>query len=136
MDFNDGTKSKEPEKVKSACKDFADKIAGQIIHTGAFTTVNRAQTADKAIALTGTITKYEESSILGRVTIVAGGSSYFCADVVFKDNDSGNELATLKVSKNSCAVGGSIASIQTVDGFMNEAADKVAKELANIRKQK
>lgn len=102
MDFNDSTKYKEPEKVKIAGRTFADLIALQIKNTKLFSEVSREKIPGKAIIVGGTITRYEEGSTAGRLLVGFGaGSSYFDAAVVFKDTETGEEIATLKVDKNS-----------------------------------
>ncbi len=137
MDLEDGTKSREPGKVKIASRNFADRIALQISTTKAFNNIDREQTQGKAIAIEGTITKYEEGNAIIRLLLgcIAGGS-YFDADVIFKDNESGTQIATLKVGKCSWVLGGAIASGQTVETFMDEAAKKIAAELAKIKNPK
>jgi hypothetical protein len=133
-DFNNGSTCQEPEKVKVACKNFSDRIATQLKTDKTFEDVSREQTPGKAITISGTITRYEEGNAAMRLLVGCGaGSSYFDADVVFKDSESGNEIATLKVDKNSWGLGGGIAAGQTVEGYMDEAAKKLSKELKDIK---
>ncbi len=137
MDFNDSTKYKEPEKVKIAGRTFADLIALQIKNDKLFSEVSRDKIPGKAILVGGTITRYEEGSAAGRLLVGFGaGSSYFDAAVAFKDSETGEELATLKIDKNSWVLGGGIAAAQTVGTYMEEGAKKVAQELNKIKKPK
>ena len=117
-------------KVDIATRLFADKIASKIRAKGIFDEVLRGEVEGDAIVIEGAITRYEEGSALARLMIGLGaGSSYFDADVEFKSNLSGEDLAILKVDKNSWVLGGGLAAGQTVEGYMNEAAKKIAEEL-------
>lgn len=137
MDFNNGTDNKQPEKVQMAGNTFADGIAIQIKTAKLFNYVSREQAQGKAVVIGGTITKYEEGNSAMRFLVGFGaGSSYFDADVTFKDNETSEQLATLKIDKNSWVLGGGIASTQTVETFMDEAAKKVTQELDKIKAPK
>ncbi|MHC5183069.1 MAG: DUF4410 domain-containing protein [Planctomycetota bacterium] len=135
VDFENGSTCPEPETVKMRGEDFADRIAFHLRTTQAFREISRKQSSatGKSIVITGTITRYEEgdSSMRGAIGFGAG-SSYFDADVVFKDNESGEQIATLKIDRNSWGLGGPIASVQTVHAYMDEAARKISKELKTI----
>lgn len=145
LDFSNSapTKSAKKEKidehnakVDSAGRTFADKIAIEIRKKNLFAEVVRTQTEDQSLIIYGAITRYEEGSAAARFLIGLGaGSSYFDADVSFKDNITDNELAVLKVDKNSWVLGGGLAATQTVEAYMNEAARKIANELAKSFEQ-
>ena len=110
---------------------FADKIAEAITETGAFTEVTRTAGADKALRLTGVITRYDEGNIVARGLTGFAGQTHFEADVSAADARSGKVLATMKVDRNSwpLPVGASMSTLQTTGFFMNEAAKKIASEL-------
>jgi hypothetical protein len=110
---------------------FADKIAEAITETGAFTEVTRTAGTDKALRLTGVITRYDEGNIVARGLTGFAGQTHFEADVSAADAGSGKVLATMKVDRNSwpLPVGASMSTLQTTGFFMNEAAKKIASEL-------
>ena len=64
---------------------------------------------------------------------LGAGSSYFDANVRFTANESGELLGQMKVDKNSWALGGGMASGQTVDTYMRAAAKKIASEIIKYR---
>ena len=143
LDFKDGTmKNIKDEKkhlayqeaVMNAGKNFADRIASEIRKTTIFTEVSRAQLTEDAIVISGVITRYEEGSSAMRFWVGMGaGSSYLDAEVNFDDNLNHQELGTIKVDKNSWFLGGGLASGQTVEAFMQVAAQKIAKELVRAK---
>lgn len=143
LDFADQTFTKKTkpdeiaehkENVKIAGRSFADKIAAEIKKTKAFNKVLREFSPNEAIVICGTITRYQEGNAAARLLIGFGaGSSYFDADVRFKDNKTGSEFGMLKVDKNSWVLGGGIAAAQNVDGYMKGAAKKIASELAKAK---
>ena len=110
---------------------FADKIAEAVKETGAFTEVTRTAGTDKALRLTGVITRYDEGNIVARGLTGFAGQTHFEADVSAADAGSGKVLATMKVDRNSwpLPVGASMSTLQTTGFFMNEAAKKIASEL-------
>ncbi|AAM72513.1 MAG TPA: DUF4410 domain-containing protein [Chlorobaculum sp.] len=132
LDFTDATKKHNMPAF--AGRNFADRIAASVKEKGVFKVVSREPLADKSIVVSGTITKYEEGNGALRLLIGFGaGSSYFNANVHFTDSLNQQELGKVFVDKQSWALGGIAASTQTVDGYMNEAAKKIAKELADAK---
>ncbi len=133
LDFSDGTKkSNTPAFVG---KNFADRIAANISEQGVFKKVSRTPLTEKCVIISGAVTKYAEGSAGLRLLIGFGaGSSHFDADVKIADSESNAELGEIVVDKNSWALGGIMASGQTPDTFMNEAAKKIAKEIASAKK--
>ena len=78
----------------------------------------------------GPITKFERGSTAARLWVGMGaGSSYLDALVEVRQGTTGALLGTVLVNKNSWGGGGALAAGQTADGFMEEAAKKVAEEL-------
>ncbi len=76
------------------------------------------------------ITRLKKGSAAARLLIGFGaGSSYFDATVRVRDGASGADYGTIMVDKNSWALGGGLASAQSVESFMEGAAKKVAGEL-------
>ena len=145
LSFTDSTNKKiKDEKEKLAYEDavlmagrnFADRITGEIRKMGIFAEVSRGlkPAAEETVVISGVITRYEEGSAAMRFWIGMGaGSSYFDADVKFSDNISQEELGIVKVDKNSWWLGGGLASGQTVEAFMQVAAEKIAKELVKAK---
>lgn len=125
---------KEPEQnSKAAPTYFADRIASEIKKTGRFTVVGRDSKPDaNTLVIDGVITKYEEGNSMLRLFIGMGaGSSFFEADVYFRDS-SGAVIGKIKADKNSWALGGGVAAAQNPTMFMNGAADKIAEEAAKV----
>lgn len=138
-DFADkATEKEQPAKqeekqaqMKRATRDFADLLAGEIKKTGAFQEVAREGSEDgSTLLIGGPITKFERGSTAARLWVGMGaGSSYLDALVEVRQGTTGSLLGTVLVNKNSWGGGGALAAGQTADGFMEEAAKKVAEEL-------
>ena len=124
------------EKVEKARKLFADKIAEQIRATNAFAEVTREPGARPALRVGGDITRYDEGNIVARGLTGFAGQTHLEATVEVTDADSGRSLASLKVDRNSwpLPVGASLSTLQTTEFFMNNAAKKIAAELAAKKK--
>ncbi|HAK60237.1 MAG TPA: hypothetical protein DCO77_07615 [Nitrospiraceae bacterium] len=128
LDFNDVTKKRDLPKY--AGKLFADKIESAIRGKGAYADVMRNKTEGHCLIVHGNITRYKQGDPELRMMIGFGaGSSYFDAVIKLKDNETNRELGSIIVDRNSWVLGGSIAAEQTVDSFMLEAANKIAKEV-------
>jgi uncharacterized protein DUF4410 len=123
-------------QLKRATRDFADMIASEIRKTGAFEGVSREGTEDPSTLLIGgAITKYERGSSAARLWVGMGaGSSYLDALVEVRQGAAGTSLGSVLVNKNSWAGGGALAAGQTVEGFMEEAAKKIAEELQKAKR--
>ena len=131
--LEDPAKAEEhAKKVEEARKLFADKIAEQIRASNAFAEVARAPGPRPALLIGGTITRYDEGNIVARGLTGFAGQTHFEVDVNIADADSGRNLSTLKVDRNSwpLPVGASLSTLQTTEFFMNEASKKIASELA------
>jgi len=133
LDFADATKKHKLPAF--AGKNFADRIAARINEKGVFSRVSREPIAEKSIIVSGAITKYNEGSGALRLLVGFGaGSSYFDADVQIYDSTTQQVLGKIVVDKQSWILGGIAASTQTVEGFMDGASKKIAKELAEGKK--
>lgn len=87
------------------------------------------------LVIGGEVTRYMEGNAALRMMIGMGaGSSYFDANVRFTDGISGKNVGTIKVDKNSWALGGALAATQTVDSYMKAGAEKTAAETAKLLK--
>ena len=131
--FDDAKKAEEhAASLAAAQKAFADKIAEQIRATGAFAEVGRGPGARPALRVSGDISRYDEGNIVARGLTGFAGQTHFDASVDVADADSGRSLATLSVDRNSwpLPVGASVSTLQTTNFFMNNAARKIAEELA------
>ena len=143
LDFTDATdKSKvKPVDVQaytatvaSATRSFADLIAAKVRASGAFQEVTRTATTGKALSVSGRITRLTEGSGALRFWVGMGaGSSYFEVTTELTDAQNGASLGTIRTDKNSWALGGAIASSQTVQSFMEGASDKIATELRDSK---
>jgi len=144
LDFVDATDKSglSPDKSRSysetmavAVRSFPDLIAQKVRDTGAFQDVVRGPSPGKALSISGRVTRLAEGSAALRLWIGMGaGSSYFDATTVLTDTESGASLGQLTTDKNSWALGGIIASSQTVQTFMQGAAEKIAEQLRDCKK--
>ena len=144
LDFADATdKSKiKPadvraytDSVTTALHAFPDLIAQKVRDTGAFQEVLRTAGPGKALSISGRITRLTEGSAAMRLWIGMGaGSSYFEATTELADAESGKALGTIATNKNSWALGGGIAAGQSVQSFMQGAAEKIAAQLRDGKK--
>jgi hypothetical protein len=118
--------------LADAQKAFADKIAEEIRATGAFAEVARGPGPRPALRVSGDISRYDEGNIVARGLTGFAGQTHFDARIDVADTDSGRSLATLSVDRNSwpLPVGASLSTLQTTNYFMNNAAKKIAQELA------
>ena len=141
IDFSasDDSKSEDIKQAEAHAKSlaeaqtsFADKIAEAIRVTGAFAEVARAPGTRPALRVSGDISRYDEGNIVARGLTGFAGQTHFDARVDVADADSGRSLATLTVDRNSwpLPVGASLSTLQTTNFFMNNAAKKIAEELA------
>ena len=122
--------------LAQAQKSFADKIAEAITATGAFAEVSRQAGTGPALRVSGDISRYDEGNIVARGLTGFAGQTHFDAKVTVADALSGKSLATLSVERNSwpLPVGASMSTLQTTNYFMNNAAKKIADELAAKKK--
>lgn len=145
VDFSDKTPKKgtpeDPstvqigERMREHGRHFSDLIALELTKTKAFDKVNRVDKAEPgALVVGGDITRCVEGSSSMRFWIGMGaGSSYFDALVLLSDADTGQQLGQIVVDKNSWALGGGIASGQTVQSFMQGAAVKIADQVSKAK---
>lgn len=129
---NDEKAAKHAVGLAAAQKSFADKIAEEIRASGAFAEVSRTPGARPALRVGGDISRYDEGNIVARGLTGFAGQTHFDARIDVADADSGRSLATLTVDRNSwpLPVGASMSTLQTTNFFMNNAAKKIAEELA------
>ena len=140
LDFADGVtaKARPSAQVKKKAemavrtKSFPDWIASELGGKNVFKEVTRTGNPDpQTLVISGTITRYTEGDAVGRLMIGFGAwSSYFDATVDFKDGGTSDIIATQLVDKNSWVLGGGIAATQTPEGFMKEAAKKLAEDIS------
>jgi hypothetical protein len=118
--------------IKEAQHVFADKIAEQKNTTGAFADVSRQSGDAPALRVTGDISRYDKGNIVARGLTGFAGRTRFDAVVTVSDARSGRVLTTLTIDRNSwpLPIGASLSTLQTTNFFMNEAAKKIAVELA------
>jgi hypothetical protein len=143
LDFVDGATQKEKpanqprKKAEMAVrtKSFPDRIAIELGAKNVFKEVTRTGEPDpQTLVISGTITRYVEGDAMGRLMIGLGvGSSYFDAIVDFKDGGTSELLATQKVDRNSWVLGGGIASTQSPDEFMKEAAQRLVYDITTAK---
>ena len=143
QDFEDkATEKEKPAKqdekrreMTVVCREFADRLTADIEKKGVFQSVSRTGTEDDSTLLIGgNVSRCEKGSAAARLWVGMGaGSSYFDALVEFHQGTTGALLGTITVDKNSWALGGGLAAGQTPEGFMQEAADKVANEIQKYK---
>jgi hypothetical protein len=126
----------DPEAgVATAKTYFPDRIAEEIRKTGAFSSVSRNRKPDaNTLVIDGTITKFQEGNSILRLFVGMGaGTALFEANVAFRDGGAG-QIGTIKVDKNSWALGGGVAAAQNPTMFMNGAAEKIAEEANKLER--
>ena len=122
------------DRVEMAGENFADRIVSELQASGQFKAVVRENLEGRHLIISGDIVRYAEGNAAARLWIGMGaGSSFFDANVVFKDGESGKVLGKVAIDKNSWVLGGGIASGQTVEHFMNRGAKRIAEELQEIK---
>lgn len=132
LDFGDATR--DSDLPEFAGRNFADRIASEVQETEAYSEVSRDSIEGSSLVVSGDVTRYAEGNATLRFLIGMGaGSSYFDAVVRFTDSVTGEALGELTVDRNSWVLGGGIAAGQTVEGFMEAAARRVAEELAKSK---
>jgi len=139
LDFVDGTDKSRikpaelvaySDHVAAATHEFADLIAQKLRATGAFQEVLRGPSPGKALVVSGHITRLTEGNATLRLLIGMGaGSSYFDATTDLADAETGTDLGQVATDRNSWVLGGGIAAGQTVEGFMQGAAEKIATDI-------
>ena len=123
------------DEVATADRSFADLIANKLRDTGAFHEVVRGPSPGRALVVSGHITRLVDGNGAMRFFVGMGaGSSYFSATTDLSDAESGQLLAQVTTAKNSWALGGGFAAAQTVDGFMQGAAGKIAADLRDSKR--
>ena len=132
QDFKVSVKEHAQEAASSAAT-FADIIAGEIRKNGRFAAVLRNATPDaNTLVIDGVVTKYDEGSQAKRMWLGMGfGMAFLEADVRFREGK-GSALGTIKVDKNSWAMGGGLAAGQNPHSFMEDAAETIAEEAAKL----
>jgi Domain of unknown function (DUF4410) len=119
-----------------AARKFSNEISSAIKRTIPNAKVTRSgKPGADTLVIGGEVTRYMEGNAALRMMIGMGaGSSYFDANVKFSDGLSGKNVGTIKVDKNSWALGGVIAATQNVDSYMKAGAEKTAVETAKLLK--
>lgn len=121
--------------LASAVRTFPDLIAQELRDSGAFPEVVRGPSKGKALLVSGRITRLTEGNSTLRFLVGMGaGSSYFDATTELGDAETGQSLGEVATNKNSWALGGGLASGQTVESFMHGAAKKIAAEMSLAKK--
>jgi len=132
QNFKVAVKEHAQEATSSAVL-FPDAIAGELRKEGHFSNVGRGGAADaNTLVIEGVVTKYDEGDQSKRMWLGMGfGMAFLEATVKFSDSK-GNVIGTIKVDKNSWAMGGGLAAGQNPNSFMNDAADKISEEAAKF----
>jgi len=121
------------QEAASSATLFPDAIAAELRKEGHFRAVSRSGPADpNTLSIDGVITKYHEGNQSKRMWLGMGfGMAFLEATVRFSDSK-GKVIGTIKVDKNSWAMGGGLAAGQNPQSFMNDAADKISEEAAKF----
>ena len=125
-----------PEHAQEAASSamlFPDAIAAELRKERHFRSVSRSGAADvDTLVIDGVVTKYDEGSQSKRMWLGMGfGMAFLEATVRFSDSK-GRVIGTIKVDKNSWAMGGGLAAGQNPHSFMEDAADKISEEAAKL----
>ena len=116
---------------------FAARIVEELGKVRAFAEVAEAEgeAAAPALRISGDITEWRVGNVAARSLIGFVGMSEFDATVVFSDLATGEELGRLKVNRNSwpLPIGTAVNVVQSVEFHMNQAAKRIAHELARAK---
>ena len=124
------TDAKDKPVAEKACGYLADAMVDHLRKLQLAETIERDGGINDALVISSVITRCTEGSAGLRLWIGMGaGSSFFDANISFKDGSSGDAIGAMVVDKNSWALGGGAASAQTVTAFMEAAAKKVAEQI-------
>jgi Domain of unknown function (DUF4410) len=144
LDFADATDTSKlkPDQLRAHNEmmaadlhQFSDLIARSVRDTGAYSEVVREPGPGKALVISGRVTRLVEGNSTLRLLIGMGaGSSYFDAEVKLSDSETGNTLGSATTGNNSWPLGGMLASGQTVQGFLELSAIKIANRLRDGKK--
>jgi Domain of unknown function (DUF4410) len=144
LDFTDATDTSKlkPDQLRSHNEmmatdlhHFSDLIARDIRDTGAYSEVVREPSEGKALVVSGRVTRLVEGNSALRLLIGMGaGSSYFDAEVKLSDSETGTTLGSATTGNNSWPLGGALAAGQTVQGFLELSAIKIATRLRDGKK--
>jgi Domain of unknown function (DUF4410) len=138
LDFSDATNTigMKPDQVRAysdtvatATRTFADLIAQKVRDGKAFHEVLRGPNSGAALVVSGRITRLVEGNSFARLMLPGAGMSHFEATTELTDAATGHVLGHLNTDNKSWALGGGIAASQSVQTFMNEAAEKIALQL-------
>ncbi len=123
------------EEIDAGRQAFSEKIAQELREVGAFDEVLVGEASGPALRISGSIDQWEPGNVAARSLVGFVGKSEFDARVVFGDNETGQELGTLKVNRNSwpLPIGTFTNVVQSVELHMELAARRVAHELARAR---
>lgn len=133
---DEAQRAERAAEIEAGSKAFSAAIAEQIRATGAFSEVAQAKMPPPALQVHGTVDLWEPGNVAARAVTGFAGKSEFSATVVVSDLETGRELARLVVDRNSwpLPIGASTTILQTVEFFMNQAARRVADELAKAKR--
>lgn len=123
------------ENIEAGRRAFAAKIAEEIRATGAFAEVAQAKMPAPALQITGSIDLWEPGNVAARSLVGFVGKSEFSATVVISDLETNEELGRIVADRNSwpLPIAASTNVVQSVDFLMNQAAKRVATELAKAK---
>lgn len=127
--------AKRAEAIEAGRNEFAQRIAEELRAVEAFDEVHVAAAPPPALMISGTIDRWEPGNIAARTLVGFVGKSEFEATVRFTDLHTGTELGRLKVDRNSwpLPIGSASNVVQTVEFHMQQAARRIAHELARAR---
>jgi hypothetical protein len=126
----------DEQRGPASALNFSNLISSEVSGQNVFGSVARGGRADSnTLVIDGEVTRFVEGNAALRAIVGLGaGSSYFDANVRFIDGGTGTVLGTMNADKNSWVLGGGLAAGQTVEAFMNGAAEKVGNESVQFAK--
>lgn len=132
---NEKSAEKQRAAIETGRKAFADLIEQELTKVGAFSEVSQQALAAPALKISGSIDQWKVGNVAARTLVGFVGGSGFEATVVVSDLESGEELARLRVNRNSwpLPIGSATNVLQSVEFFMQQGARRVAHELAKAK---
>lgn len=130
-------RAKRDEAIDTGRQAFAERIAEELRSVRAFVEVHAGTdgVVPPALKISGSIDQWEPGNIAARTLVGFVGKSEFEATVIFSDLARGTELGRLRVNRNSwpLPIGSASNVVQSVEFHMQQAARRIAHELAKAR---
>lgn len=124
------------EDVDAGRRGFAEKIVEELRALQVFESVELGDSAAaSSLRIAGSVDQWQPGNVAARTLVGFVGMSEFDATVIFSNAASGRELGRLTVNRHSwpLPIGSASNVVQSVDFHMQQAARRIAAELAKAK---